>query len=113
MTTEPTKPDQLSLIVVSEAPASAEDHVIHEAGPVEYLRNLIVHRKDVSLVKVEGELDRVQPQIDAILSKIDSGPRNGYKLSEIEVSLSISAEGSIGIVTAGAEVGIALTFTKA
>lgn len=105
-----TPPTSLSLIVLEgDSDAQAE---IREAGIKEALKGLFVGKKDVPLEKVEAELERVQTELDELLSKINKDERHGFRLSEVEFSLSISAEGSIGVVTAGAEVGISLTFSK-
>jgi hypothetical protein len=71
-----------------------------------------VGRKEIALNKIHSELDRVQAELDDVLASIDTQPKHGFRLTEVEVSLGISGEGSIGVVSAGVEAGITLTFSK-
>jgi hypothetical protein len=69
-------------------------------------------RKDVNLDDVKADLDRVQGQIDTLLAGIQAHDSERFRLSQVEVSLAVSAEGSIGVATAGIQAGIALTFAR-
>ena len=86
--------------------------MIEEAGGWQTLKGLFVGRKEVPLDKINSELDRVQAELDDVLSKIDTQPKHGFQLSEVAIALGISAEGTIGVVSAGAQAGITLTFSK-
>jgi hypothetical protein len=103
------QPKFLSIIAASEV----EDEIeIREAGGWQVVKGLFVGRKEVPLDKVRSELDRVQAELDDVLSRIDSQPKHGFELSEVAISLGISAEGTIGVVSAGVQAGITLTFSK-
>ncbi len=103
----------LSLVTLStESEQAVDETEIREAGPITALKSLFVGRKDVPLEKINNELDRVQGEIDNVLMKVQRESRQGFSLSEVEISLGISAEGSIGVVTAGIDAGITLHFVK-
>ena len=104
--TDANQPTSLSIIAVSD------EADIREAGPWKAVKGLFVDRKEVPLEKINGELERVQAELGEVLSKIDTEPKHGFRLTEVEISLGISAGGSIGVVSAGIEAGITLTFAK-
>lgn len=106
-------PATLSLIALStESEPVVDATEIREAGPITAIKSLFVGRKDVPLEKIDDELTRVQGEIDNVLAKVEKESRHGFSLSEVEISLGVSAEGSIGVVTAGIEAGITLHFVK-
>jgi len=51
-------------------------------------------------------------QLGGLLEHAQEKPLPGWGLEEISVSLAISAEGSVGIATAGAETSIEVTFRR-
>lgn len=107
------KPESLSIVAVSRSGSeTAAETEIQEAGAWEAIRGVFVGRKEVPLDKINGELDRVQAELDDVLSKIDTQSRHGFQLSEVTIALGISAEGSIGVVSAGVEAGITLKFSR-
>ncbi len=111
--TKANKPASLSIIAVSRGGSDVTDESeVREAGALAAVKGLFVGRKEVPLEKIHSELDRVQAQLDDVLSKIDTRPKHGFELTEVEISLGISAEGTIGVVSAGIEAGITLTFAK-
>ena len=62
---------------------------------------------------VEKELEEVMKNIQTILKKVSTSPVGEMKLEGMEVGISITGEGSIGVATVGAEASITLSFTKA
>lgn len=114
MTDIADRPASLSIIAISGGGSDVEDEIEirGEGRRWEAAGSLFVGRKEVSLDKIYRELDRVQAELNDVLSKIDSQPKHGFRLSEVAVSLGISAEGSIGVVSAGVQAGITLTFFK-
>jgi hypothetical protein len=102
---------KLTLIIADDAPARGSERGRQEVrGPGSVLRKIIPRKKEVDLAAVAADLERTQKEIDALLGKIKVHGSGGFRLMEVEVSLAISAEGSIGVATAGVEAGIALTF---
>lgn len=69
--------------------------------------------KEVSTDRLLESFEKTQAAIDAMLAKLESGDQRGYRLDEFEVSLAVSGEGTIGIVTASAEAGVVLKFNRA
>jgi hypothetical protein len=111
--TDTNQPTSLSIIAVSGKGSDvADESEVREAGAWEAVKGLFVGRKEVPLEKINSELDRIQGELDDVLSKIDTQPKHGFRLTEVEFSLGISAEGTIGVVSAGIEAGITLTFSK-
>lgn len=110
--------DHLSLIVMEPDEAETEPAESGAAIEVRGKRwDAIVARvkpgqKQVDLAKVKGDLDRVQGQIDSLLSDLKAKDTERFRLAQVEVSLAVSAEGSIGVATAGVQAGIALTFSR-
>jgi hypothetical protein len=51
-------------------------------------------------------------QVKNLLEQVPLKTLQGWDLDEISVSLAISAEGSVGIATAGAEASIEATFKR-
>ncbi len=107
------QPTSLSIVAISTDESDlAEEAEIRDGGAWGAVKAIFVGRKEVPLDKIHSELERVQAQLDDILSNIDTQPKHGFRLTEVEISLGISAEGSIGVVSAGVEAGITLTFSK-
>jgi hypothetical protein len=69
--------------------------------------------KEVPADRLVESFEKAQRAIDAMLAKLSSSAQRGYQLDEFEVSLAVSGEGTIGIVTASAEAGVVLKFKRA
>jgi len=106
----------LKLLVIDEetefVAAQPDAGSYQEEGLGTWLRRAFVKEKTVDLAKVQQDLDKVQAQVDGLLATVDTTDRSGFALSAVQVSLGMSAEGSIGVVTAGVEVTIALTYER-
>ena len=109
-----TDPSTLTLIVPGEVavgdaerkPEDFEEHAIPVIG------RLFHGSKEVDIGKLQASLEKAQDQIDALLKKVRKSTVSGYRLSSIEVSLAISAEGSIGVASAGVEASLSLSFER-
>lgn len=118
--TEPVrKSDEISFIVSIDMAAAAIPARPANEGGSEHGLNVInrvgralgvVHRP---VAQVKSELDTVLAQIRTMLDSVSSAPIGNFKLDGLEVGLAISAEGSIGIATAGVEASVTLKFAKA
>lgn len=111
-------PAKLTLIVPDEATPPPDEH---QAPPEDFqeealpapLRRLFSHKsKDVDLGAVKDGLDQVQTQVESLLQDVDQSTVAGFHLGSVQVSLGISAGGSIGVVTAGVEASMTLTFER-
>jgi hypothetical protein len=69
-------------------------------------------RQEVKLADVRNDLVRMEGEIVDLLGDVGRRDPQGFRLSEVEVSLALSASGSIGIATGGIEAAIALTFSR-
>ena len=106
---------QLTLIVVGDAQVEqqqAEAEGYEELGPITWLRRKVAAKKEVNLSEIHTQLEDVQGQISTLLEKIGDPPAGRFALQEVEVGLAVSAEGSIGVATVGAEVSLSLTFAR-
>ncbi|NUR75232.1 MAG: hypothetical protein HOQ28_02970 [Thermoleophilia bacterium] len=108
-----TNPDKLTLIVPYLEGAAVEGEPTDEDAEKQALPDFVTrfgHRaKEVDLHRLEQNLAKVQGEIAELLRSIDVNAA-GYRLKTIEVSLAISAEGGIGVVTAGMEASLSLSF---
>jgi len=64
----------------------------------------------ISSDKLEKELKELVSRLENMFESLRIMKPDGWTMDGIGVSLAVSIEGSIGIVTAGAEAGIELTF---
>jgi hypothetical protein len=90
------------------APGEFERH-----GPREWVRRWRGSAHGVDVAAVRSQLDHIQRQIDSLLSALEEPAEGRFRLSDIEIGLAVTAEGSIGVATVGAEVSINLTYSRA
>jgi hypothetical protein len=113
-------PNKLTVIVLDEtpvptdAPPSRPEDFEEQALPLPgFVRKFFVHKsEDVDLAPLKTGLEQVQGEIGALLEDIDRSNVAGFRLGSVEVSLGISAGGSIGVVTAGVTASMSLTFER-
>jgi hypothetical protein len=109
-----TEPTTLSIIVESDQevgdqpPPTAEDFE-PQALPLPWKRK---QAKDIDLKGLKESADRVQREVAELLSGMEARTIRGWHLSTVEVGVAITAEGSIGVVTAGVEASLTLAFEK-
>jgi len=68
--------------------------------------------KEVPADRLIESFEKTQKAINAMLERVEKDKRPGFALDEFEVSLAVSGEGTIGLVTATAEAGITLKFKR-
>jgi hypothetical protein len=104
----------LTLIVAADAEASdqLQPGETEEQGLIGWVRKKVTAKRDVNLLDVKDELDRVEGQLETLLAGVSDTETAGFRLSEVEVGLSVTAEGSIGIATVGGEVSLTLRFCR-
>ncbi|HEV3376450.1 MAG TPA: hypothetical protein VG126_04155 [Thermoleophilaceae bacterium] len=68
--------------------------------------------KDVDLAPFQERLRSVQGQIDELLAAVTPSAVAGFRLNAVQIGLAISAEGSIGVATAGVEASMSLSFER-
>lgn len=115
----PPAPTKLTLII----PTYDDDGQVDDALPAhdefeEHVRigglgRRVLGRADkIDLGKVRGELEDVQGQVDQLLAGIYDRTVGSMHLAQVQVSLTVTAEGSIGIATAGVQASIALVYER-
>ncbi len=83
-----------------------------EEGLVEEVRKRLFKDKKIPFDKIENELTRVELEIDALLAKLKAKTTAGYELSQVQVMVGVSAQGSIALVTAGVQASLTLVYTR-
>jgi hypothetical protein len=119
------KPTTLTLIVTADGEAPdymADFDALYQpgrgemsapfTGPIKYIRRKLTAKKQVNLDDVKDQLNAIQGELDCLLESLPTPKKGPFGLSEVEVGLSITAEGSIGIATVGGEISLTLTFAR-
>lgn len=91
---------------IREADKGGEQHGLREA--VARLAGYVP--KDTE--QLDKKLADIIAQLQEVIGKIEKSPVGQMQLKGVEVGLAISAEGSIGIVSAGVETSITLSFER-
>lgn len=104
--------DKLTLVVAGSLPAPppVDDEPrddLEEHG--KFKDWLTGATKDVDLAPVKKRLTGLQSQIEGLLGSVRHSAA-GMKLETVEVSIAITAEGSLGIVTAGTQASLTLIY---
>lgn len=120
-----TTPKKVTLIVADDSPPAGpapsgtdwqppREEFQEQAIPVPaVVKNIFVRKpKKVDLDELQKALEKAQDEVAALLGALKHPSVGGFHLSSVDVELSVSAEGSIGIVTAGAEASITLSFER-
>jgi hypothetical protein len=106
-------PNQITLII----PASSSHPNEHEdrgGGEQHGLKEGIYRltsKTTINSEKLSENLKSTLSQVDKILSIVGKTLTSEWKVESIAVGLSITAEGSIGIATAGVETSIEISFS--
>ncbi len=84
---------------------SAETYVLKDT-----VRELVVKR-NVDPEKLRLNIEQSMSQVGEILSTVGQNASEAWEIQSLSVGLSINAEGSVGIATAGVEASLEVTFT--
>lgn len=96
--------------VPTKTPSEPGEYV--EQGQVKEFLRRVVRREPVDLDTVKGELAKVEEQVEMLLKEREDRAVGGMNLHGVEVSLGVTAEGTIGLVSAGVEVSLTLVYQK-
>ena len=66
--------------------------------------------KTIKAGALQKGLDDIQAQIDGVLGKVAQPKVPSFQLKTVDISLAITAEGSVGIATAGVQASLTLSF---
>lgn len=81
-----------------------------EHGLLDPVVSLFV-RRPAAAKDIEGQMIGAIERVEALVETIRASRVGDMELSGVEVGLAVSAEGTIGIATAGVETSITLSFT--
>jgi hypothetical protein len=65
---------------------------------------------EIDPAKLRGDIDKCLDQMKEIFADLKRPTMQGWKVEHINVGLTISAEGSVGVATAGVEASIEIGF---
>lgn len=103
----------LKLIVATPGPA-AEEKADRGGGQTHSLRTLLGGAAKVVEIdpeKLRGDIDKCLAQMKQVFADLKHPAIDGWKVDHINVGLSVSAEGSVGVATAGVEASIEIGFS--
>ena len=93
-----------------QRPIQADREGGEEHGGVEVI-SLNLSGYEASPVEAESFLDRLMEPIDKAMRAVERTFKD-FRLHEITISLAVTAEGDIGIASAGVESSIEVTFQR-
>ncbi|WP_212003075.1 hypothetical protein [Chitinophaga sp. HK235] len=107
------KPKKIPLMVNSVIPVPNYDRGGGEAHslPGAIARNLV--KEEIDLEVAKKNLEKCIASVNVLFSDIGVAALNGWEVDEVTFSIAISAEGSIGVVTAGVEGSIEVVLKPA
>jgi hypothetical protein len=85
---------------------------VGEEGLVTWVRTKVIRHKSLDLTQVQTQLNRVQDELDDVLAKLATPPKHGFRLSEVQVQVGVSAQGTIAVVTAGIQASLTLVYER-
>lgn len=112
---DPKTSNQVDLIVATPASdLSREEHADRKGGHTHGLKEAWValwHTKSVDVDVMGKNFEQCIGQVNKIISHLKNETVLGWEAESVSVGFAVSAEGSIGIATVGAEASIEVTFT--
>lgn len=102
--------NKINLIVPNEVQQT--QHVDREGGETNanFIRKFFKNEEPVDIDKIKYNLDQCLDGIRDIMTDLKQRVLDGWQLDGVSISLAVSAEGSIGIATAGVEASIEVSF---
>ncbi len=112
--TKPSGHQSLTVLVEEEAvkPPAAGEVRPGQAQEHGWIREKILKHKPLDLGDVQDQLDRVQGEVDDLLGQLATQSKQGFGLSQVQVAVGISAQGGIGVVTAGIQASLTLVYSR-
>ncbi len=101
-------PESATAIPVFTRSTEAADHIVDAA----MFRWPGHNTKTITVDALKKGLDDVQGQIDGLLGKVGEPKAPNFRLKSVDVSLAITAEGGIGIASAGVQASMTLSFER-
>ena len=67
---------------------------------------------EIPLRKLQNEMTRAGQEVEAWLAGLKTSTSAGYELTQVQVLLGMSAQGSIAVVTAGLQASLTLVYNR-
>jgi hypothetical protein len=77
-----------------------------------FLGRGILKHQDIPIDKIKTELARVDDEVDSVIEAVRTKAAAGFQLKEVQVGVVISAQGSIGVATAGIQASLTLVYSQ-
>jgi hypothetical protein len=105
--------DKITLIVATTV-AAADEEVDRGGGETHSLRSFfggtVAKAVEIDPAKLRADIDKCLGQMKQMFADLKRPTIDGWKVEHINVGLTISAEGSVGVATAGVEASIEIGF---
>lgn len=93
----------------SSAPGPGE---YQEQGVLGWVRKKILRTEDIPIAEAQAQLARIDSEVNTLLTSTIASTVGAFYLKEVQVGVIISAQGSIGIATAGIQASLTLVYDK-
>lgn len=103
--------EEVETVEVAE-PEPLEEGEAVEHGRVSEFFVRRVRKTSADLGAVQEQLADVEAKVGEILAQRKDAAVGGMRLKGVEVALGVSAEGHLGLVTAGVEVSLTLVYER-
>jgi hypothetical protein len=103
----------IDLIVPIPARTQTSDRETRAGGETQGLKEVFVAltgKKTVGVDSMKQDFEKCLEQVNKIISNLKTNTVLGWEADSVTVGLAVSAEGSIGIATVGAEATIEIEF---
>ena len=101
-------------LIVATTVAAEDEETDRGGGETHSLRGFfggtVAKAVEVDPDKFRADIDKCLAQMKQVLADLKRPSIDGWKVEHINVGLSISAEGSVGVATAGVEASIEIGF---
>ena len=105
-----TRPSRaLAVGVSSLVPDFPEENLIEGFGD---RWRWLMEPAEIPLRRVKNEITRVEQEVDAWLAGLKPTTSTGFDLTQVQVLVGMSAQGSIAVVTAGLQASLTLVYTR-
>ena len=114
--TEGKTGESITLIVMQPAGFDSTEEADRKGGEthaVKHFKDWVAQKVSVDPDELRKNLEDAMERVGVMLAKLERDVVKGWALDSISVGLALSAEGSVGIATVGAETSIELGFAKA
>ena len=105
--------EKIKLIVAATA-AVEDEEIDRGGGETHSLRSFfggtVAKAVEISPERLRTDIDKCLAQMKQVFAELKQPAIDGWKVEHINVGLSISAEGSVGVATAGVEASIEIGF---